>query len=189
MIYPETVKARFITRLNRFEAVVGTESGEETVHVKNTGRCRELLLPGCDVILAKSHNPGRKTAFDLIAVCKAGRGWINILHCVELFQSPKLYSTFLLWMLSELYENLPEAGDEVTAGEAFADVESVKAVSDVMSPVSGIICAINEDLLDAPEKLNEAPYDAWMIKVENITDTEELLDAAEYEAFCATEEA
>ncbi len=78
MIYPETVKARFITRLNRFEAVVGTESGEETVHVKNTGRCRELLLPGCDVILAKSHNPGRKTAFDLIAVCKAGRGWINM---------------------------------------------------------------------------------------------------------------
>ena len=65
----------------------------------------------------------------------------------------------------------------------------MKAVSDVMSPVSGTICAINEDLLDAPEKLNEAPYDAWMIKVENITDTEELLDAAEYEAFCATEEA
>lgn len=88
-----------------------------------------------------------------------------------------------------VFVNLPEEGDEATAGEAFGDVESVKAVSDVMSPVSGIICAINADLLDAPEKLNEAPYDAWMIKVENITDTEELLDAAEYEAFCATEEA
>ncbi|MBQ6663585.1 MAG: glycine cleavage system protein GcvH [Firmicutes bacterium] len=88
-----------------------------------------------------------------------------------------------------VFVNLPEEGDEATAGEAFGDVESVKAVSDVMSPVSGTICAINEDLLDAPEKLNEAPYDAWMIKVENITDTEELLDAAEYEAFCATEEA
>ena len=88
-----------------------------------------------------------------------------------------------------VFVNLPEEGDEATAGEAFGDVESVKAVSDVMSPVSGTICATNEDLLDAPEKLNEAPYDAWMIKVENITDTEELLDAAEYEAFCATEEA
>ena len=88
-----------------------------------------------------------------------------------------------------VFVNLPEEGDEATAGEAFGDVESVKAVSDVMSPVSGTICAINEDLLDAPEKLNEAPYDAWMIKVENITDTEELLDAAAYEAFCATEEA
>ncbi|MBQ1390558.1 MAG: glycine cleavage system protein GcvH [Firmicutes bacterium] len=88
-----------------------------------------------------------------------------------------------------VFVNLPEEGDEATAGEAFGDVESVKAVSDVMSPVSGTICAINADLLDAPEKLNEAPYDAWMIKVENITDTEELLDAAEYEAFCATEEA
>ena len=59
-----------------------------------------------------------------------------------------------------VFVNLPEEGDEATAGEAFGDVESVKAVSDVMSPVSGTICAINEDLLDAPEKLNEAPYDA-----------------------------
>ena len=86
-----------------------------------------------------------------------------------------------------VFVNLPGEGDEVTAGEAFGDVESVKAVSDLVSPVSGTVCAVNEALLDEPEKLNKAPYDAWLIKVENVTGTEELLDAAAYEAFCAQE--
>ena len=86
-----------------------------------------------------------------------------------------------------VFVNLPGEGDEVTAGEAFGDVESVKAVSDLVSPVSGTVCAVNEELLDEPEKLNKAPYDAWLIKVENVTGTEELLDAAAYEAFCAQE--
>ena len=86
-----------------------------------------------------------------------------------------------------VFINLPEEGDSVTAGEAFSDVESVKAVSDLVCPVTGTVCAVNEELLDQPELLNKAPYDAWIIKVENITDTEELLDAAAYEAFCAEE--
>ena len=86
-----------------------------------------------------------------------------------------------------VFVNLPGEGDEVTAGEAFGDVESVKAVSDLVSPVTGTVCAVNEDLLDEPEQLNKAPYDAWLIKVENVTGTEELLDAAAYEAFCAQE--
>lgn len=86
-----------------------------------------------------------------------------------------------------VFVNLPGEGDEVTAGEAFGDVESVKAVSDLVSPVTGTVCAVNEELLDEPEQLNKAPYDAWLIKVENVTDTEELLDAAAYEAFCAQE--
>ncbi|MBE6961561.1 MAG: glycine cleavage system protein GcvH [Ruminococcaceae bacterium] len=86
-----------------------------------------------------------------------------------------------------VFINLPAEGDEVTAGESFGDVESVKAVSDLICPVSGVICAVNEELLDAPEKLNQGAYDAWIIKVENITDQEELLDAAAYEAFCAEE--
>ena len=86
-----------------------------------------------------------------------------------------------------VFVNLPGEGDEVTAGEAFGDVESVKAVSDLVSPVTGTVCAVNEELLDEPEKLNKAPYDAWLIKVENVTGTEELLDAAAYEAFCAQE--
>ena len=86
-----------------------------------------------------------------------------------------------------VFVNLPGEGDETTAGEAFGDVESVKAVSDLVSPVNGTVCAVNEDLLDAPEQLNKAPYEAWLIKVENVGDTEELLDAAAYEAFCAQE--
>ena len=86
-----------------------------------------------------------------------------------------------------VFVNLPQVGDDVTAGEAFGDVESVKAVSDLMSPVTGTVCEINEELLDAPENLNNDPYGAWIIKVDNITDTEELLDPASYEAHCAEE--
>ena len=86
-----------------------------------------------------------------------------------------------------VFVNLPEVGDDTAAGEAFGDVESVKAVSDLISPVSGTVCEVNEDLLDQPELLNEDPYGTWIIKVENVTDTEELLDAAAYEAFCAEE--
>lgn len=88
-----------------------------------------------------------------------------------------------------VFVNLPEEGDEVTAGEAFADVESVKAVSDVFSPVSGTVAEVNEDLLDAPERMNEDPYGAWLIKVENITEKEELLSADEYIEFYESEEA
>ena len=82
-----------------------------------------------------------------------------------------------------VFVNLPQAGDDVTAGEAFGDVESVKAVSDVVCPVSGVVAEVNEELLDAPQLINETPYDAWMIKVENVSDTEELMSAEEYEAF------
>ena len=86
-----------------------------------------------------------------------------------------------------VFINLPEEGDSVAAGEAFGDVESVKAVSDLISPVSGAVCAVNEELLDAPELLNEDPYGAWIIKVDQLDSQEELLDAAAYEAFCAQE--
>ena len=84
-----------------------------------------------------------------------------------------------------VFINLPEAGDEVVAGESFGDVESVTAVSDLVSPVSGIVKAVNEELIDAPEMLNSDPYGAWIIKVEQVTDREELLDADDYEALCA----
>ncbi len=86
-----------------------------------------------------------------------------------------------------VFVNLPQEGDNVTAGEPFGDVESVKAVSDLVCPVSGVVCAINEELMDSPEMLNSDPYGAWIIKVEAVTETEELLDAAAYEAFCAEE--
>ena len=86
-----------------------------------------------------------------------------------------------------VFVNLPEVGDDTTAGEAFGDVESVKAVSDLVCPVTGTVCEVNEERLDSPEKLNEDCYGAWIIKVENITETEDLLNAAEYEAFTQEE--
>ena len=85
-----------------------------------------------------------------------------------------------------VFVNLPEEGDEGTMGESFADVESVKAVSDVLSPISGVVSAINEAILDAPESINSSPYEAWFIKVKDVTDKEELLSAEEYEEFLKT---
>ena len=86
-----------------------------------------------------------------------------------------------------VFINLPQEGDETVAGESFGDVESVKAVSELICPVTGTVCAVNEYLMDAPELLNQDPYAAWIIKVDNITETEELLEADEYESFCAEE--
>lgn len=87
-----------------------------------------------------------------------------------------------------VFVNLPEAGDNVSAGEAFGDTESVKAVSDLISPVSATVSEYNEELLDSPEKINEDCYAAWMIKVEDITDSEELMDAEAYEEYLKTQE-
>ena len=87
-----------------------------------------------------------------------------------------------------VFVNLPEPGDPVTDGEAFADVESVKAVSDVYSPVTGVVAAINEELLDRPQLINESPYEAWFVEVEEIEVFGELLDAAAYEAHCRAEQ-
>lgn len=86
-----------------------------------------------------------------------------------------------------VFINLPEVGEEVCLGESFADVESVKAVSDVISPVTGVVSEINEDLLDAPEDINSDPYESWFIKVKDITETEELLDNIAYENFAEAE--
>ena len=73
MHYPNVSPAVFLARPNRFVAEVLLDSVPTTVHVKNTGRCRELLVPGAAVWLTKSRNPNRKTAYDLIAVQKGDR--------------------------------------------------------------------------------------------------------------------
>ena len=86
-----------------------------------------------------------------------------------------------------VFVNLPAVGDDVVAGEAACDVESVKAVSDVMSPVTGSVAEVNEELDDSPELLNSDPYGAWIMKIENVTDFSELLSAEEYEAFTKEE--
>lgn len=90
--------------------------------------------------------------------------------------------------LGELvYINLPETGDSVTAGETFADVESVKAVTDVFSAVSGKVAEVNEDLLDNPQKVNEDPYGSWLVRVSDVADCGELMDGAAYQALCESQ--
>ena len=88
-----------------------------------------------------------------------------------------------------VFVNLPEAGDTLSVGEAFADVESVKAVSDIYSPVSGTVAEVNDSLLDSPESINSDPYGAWFIRASDVTATEDLMDAEAYDAFCEEEAA
>ncbi len=84
------------------------------------------------------------------------------------------------------YVDLPEVDDEVTAGEDFGAVESVKAASDLICPVSGTVVEVNEELEDAPELLNQDAYANWIIKVEmsDPSELDALMDAAAYEAIC-----
>ena len=85
-----------------------------------------------------------------------------------------------------VYVDMPEVDDEVEAGEEFGAVESVKAASDLISPVSGTIVEVNDSLDDSPELINEDAYENWIIKVE-LTDKAELdnlMDAEAYQAFC-----
>lgn len=77
MKYEKITEGKFLDRPNRFIAHVEMNGKTETVHVKNTGRCKELLVPGVPVILEESSNPDRKTKYDLVCVCKQGR-WINM---------------------------------------------------------------------------------------------------------------
>ncbi len=89
-----------------------------------------------------------------------------------------------------VYVDMPEQGDDVTAGEEFAAVESVKAAEDLLSPVSGAVLNINEALIDNPRLLNEDPMTNWIIEVE-LTDPaelEELMDEEAYAAHCAAEQ-
>ncbi|NMX69162.1 glycine cleavage system protein GcvH [Pseudomonas sp. WS 5111] len=83
-----------------------------------------------------------------------------------------------------VFVELAEVGKVFAAGDAAGVVESVKAASDIYSPVSGEVIAVNEELADAPESLNEKPYEAWIFKVQpsNAAELEKLLDAAGYQA-------
>ena len=85
-----------------------------------------------------------------------------------------------------VYVDMPDVDDEVSAGEEFGAVESVKAASDLMSPVTGVVVEVNEALEDQPELINSDAYENWIIKV-TIADSEELnnlMDAKAYAAFC-----
>ena len=85
-----------------------------------------------------------------------------------------------------VYVDMPDVDDEVTAGEEFGAVESVKAASDLISPVSGTVVEVNEALEDEPELLNKDAFTNWIIKVQlsDPSELDNLMDAKAYEAFC-----
>ena len=88
-----------------------------------------------------------------------------------------------------VFVDLPKPGSAIDAGKVFGSVESVKAVSDLYSPVSGTVTAINEDLVTAPEKLNADAYGTWILEValSNPADVDKLLSAADYEKYVKEE--
>ena len=80
-----------------------------------------------------------------------------------------------------VYVNLPQVGDELKAGSSLGDVESVKAVSDIISPISGTVKEINESVASSPDSINKTPYESWLVRADGSAG-EELLSAADYEA-------
>ena len=86
-----------------------------------------------------------------------------------------------------VFINLPKPGDKVVKETVLADVESVKAVSDIFSPLTGEVDAINEAVLDAPQNLNTDPYGTWLVKISHITGKAGLIDASAYEKICEEE--
>ena len=91
-----------------------------------------------------------------------------------------------------VYIELPEVGTEVTAGSTYAELESVKAVTDIYAPLSGTITEVNEEVVDAPETINESPYeDGWliMVKLSDPAEADDLMEAGAYEELVAQEEA
>ena len=89
-----------------------------------------------------------------------------------------------------VYVDMPDVDDEVTAGEEFGAVESVKAASDLIAPVSGTIVEVNEALEDEPELINKDAFANWIIKVElsDVSELDNLMDAAAYEEHCNNEQ-
>ena len=116
MKYNNTELATFIERPNRFIAKVDVNGKTETVHVKNTGRCRELLIPGRKVILEKSDNPDRKTKYDLIAVYKENLGLVNIDS-----QAPNKVVKEWLESKPEIFPDITFLKPEYTYGESRVD--------------------------------------------------------------------
>ncbi|MGH9616100.1 MAG: glycine cleavage system protein GcvH [Acidobacteriaceae bacterium] len=88
-----------------------------------------------------------------------------------------------------VFVDAPKVGDTVEAGKVFGSVESVKAVSDLFSPVSGMVTAVNQDLVAAPEKINTAPHDAWIVKVQmsKPSEADALMSSVDYEKFISEE--
>lgn len=84
---------------------------------------------------------------------------------------------------SILFINLPDVEEEFSVNDNFGDIESVKTVIDLQIPVAGTVIAVNEELVDEPERINDAPYDSWFIKVKMTEKSEDLMTESEYEGF------
>lgn len=137
MKYGKIIRGRFNDRPNRFVAHVwiGEDRDRElvTVHVKNTGRCKELLLPESEVILEISDHPNRKTKYDLIAVYKNGIGWVNIDS-----QAPN--KVVREWLLGQQYSMIKP---EYTYGDSRVDFYMEKGESRYLMEVKGCTLEIN----------------------------------------------
>ncbi|MCR5703610.1 MAG: DNA/RNA nuclease SfsA [Eubacterium sp.] len=133
MKYNSTIRGKFHSRPNRFIAKVWIDGKLETVHVKNTGRCKELLLPDSDVILEISDNPNRKTKYDLIAVYKEGFGLINMDS-----QAPNKVA--LEWLKKQSYDYVKP---EYTYGDSRIDFYMEKGEEKYLMEVKG--CTLEID--------------------------------------------
>lgn len=143
MRYKNITGAKFIERQNRFVAYVELDGRVETVHVKNTGRCKELLLPGSRVTLAKTDNPARKTQYDLIAVYKDGLGWVNIDS-----QAPNKVVKEWLNSSPELFDNITLIKPEYTYGkfrlDFYLECDSRKILIEVKGCTLEIACQYSD---------------------------------------------
>lgn len=133
MKYDNITPAKFIRRPNRFIAEVELNGAKETVHVKNTGRCKELLIPGCDVYLTAPDSPGRKTKYDLVAVTKQGGLLINIDS-----QAPNKVAKE--WLMEQDYDKVIP---EYTYGDSRIDFYMEKGSEKYLMEVKG--CTLEVD--------------------------------------------
>lgn len=176
MKYNNTIHGSFCSRKNRFVAEVMIDGRQETVHVKNTSRCRELLLPGAEVVLERAANPSRKTKYDLISVYKEGLGWVNIDS-----QAPN--KIVRAWLEAQDYDLVRP---EYTIGDSRIDFYMEKGDQKYLMEVKG--CTLEIDGIgyfpDAPtergikhlRELKKAAqegyqcYAAFVIQMEGITE-------------------
>ena len=164
--YENTVTGTFVRRLNRFAAEVLIDGKKEKVHVKNTGRLRELLLPGAKVTLQKASDPNRKTAYDLISVYKSGLEWINIDSLVP----NKLMKQYLMGLDFDMVK------PEFTFGNSRFDFYMERDGEKYLTEVKG--CTLAADLERGTGLFPDAPTER------GVKHLDELAAAAKKEYHC-----
>ena len=156
--YENTVHGTFARRINRFVAEVVIDGKTEKVHVKNTGRLRELLLPGAKVTLQKASDPGRKTAYDLISVYKAGLEWVNIDSLVP----NKLMKQYLMSLDYDVVK------PEYTFGDSRFDFYMERQGEKYLTEVKG--CTLAADLERGIGLFPDAPTERGVKHLDELAD-------------------